>query len=253
MLHALPVIRDFGAVGDGVSQARYVKASNGVEYIIKGPSLVPGHPQVAANEFIGAYLAECLEVPVVDHRLLSFGGRLFFGSARMGPATFTPMTKADFDRSTNKDVSYLLIVLDVIIRNIDRHQGNLLLRWLDPNDKSGECLVVANDHSHCLVLPGQSASDLSAFKDEFPKVCSGHLDYVNHSVQEPDLLRQAIDHAQAIADREISDLVESLPGEFLSPTDKTAYKDFLLHRKNSLRVLIERNRHYFQQLKAGVI
>jgi len=251
MLHPLPVVRDYGAVGSGASQPRFVMASNGSEYIIKGPSLVAAHRYVAANEIIGAALADLLEIPVVDHRLVSLGGNLFFASARMSPGTFSGMQRSDFDRASNKIVSYQITVLDVLICNVDRHEQNLLLRWVDPNDQSGPCVIVANDHSHCLVQPGQSASSLSALKGSFKTEYAGKLDYVKESIEKTDLLGESIKRAETLADSEISHLIESIPDELLPEPDKPAYTELLVDRKSNLRRLFSNNRSCFPRLELG--
>src|SRR4051812_25670853 len=74
----LRVVDDYGEVGEGATNAHYVLAENGSEYLIKGPSLVAGHPTVAANEWIAARLADSLGLPVLDTRLVTMGGHLFF-------------------------------------------------------------------------------------------------------------------------------------------------------------------------------
>ena len=253
MMPPLPVVRDYGPVGNGASQARFVMASNGSEYIVKGPSLVVGHPHVAANEIVGATLADLLAIPVVDHRLLTLAGKLFFASARMSPATFSGMRQSDFDRATNKEVSYQITVLDVLVCNVDRHEGNLLLRWVDPNDRSGPCLIVANDHSHCLVLPGQSATSLFELKDSFQASYAGRVNYVKDSIQKTDVLSEAIGRVETLADSDISDLIESIPEELLAAPDKNAYAELLLHRKINLRRLFNNHRSCFTRLEPGVL
>lgn len=54
------VLDDLGPLGQGASQARYVVAENGLEYIIKGAALTPDHPYVASNELVAAMLARTL-------------------------------------------------------------------------------------------------------------------------------------------------------------------------------------------------
>ena len=67
------VVDDFGPVGAGASQAHTVLAENGQEYIIKGPSLVPNHPHVAANEYVAARLGQSIGLPILDFTIVEFG------------------------------------------------------------------------------------------------------------------------------------------------------------------------------------
>jgi len=115
-------------VAGGVSAAKFVRAVNGSEYIIKGPSLVVDHPQVAANELIAAQLADQLGLPILDHRLLSNGTDLFFASARMPQGSYDALTEDMYTQCSNRSVIYSIVAFDVWIANGDRHNQNLLAR-----------------------------------------------------------------------------------------------------------------------------
>jgi hypothetical protein len=101
----LRVMDDYGPVGAGASQAHTVLAENGQEYIVKGPSLVPSHPHVAANEYVAARLGQAIGLPILDFTTVALAGDLFFASALMPPGTFHNQTTEDlFDRCENRDL-----------------------------------------------------------------------------------------------------------------------------------------------------
>src|SRR5262249_12291042 len=164
MLKRVSVVDDYGPVGRGASAARYVLAVNGNEYIAKGPSLCPGHRYVAANEFIAASLAGCLGLPVLDFCILEMNGHLFFGSTWMQYTSFAPQISEDlFNRCENRGRVYDLVVFDSWVCNVDRHHENLVVRCAKKRTNGGDHhLMILNDHSHCLVPPGQTPANLPA-------------------------------------------------------------------------------------------
>ena len=98
------VVEDYGPIGRGASKAHYVLAENGSNYIVKGPTLTPEHPYVAANEIITASLAEQLGLPVLDSRIALLGDTFVFASAYMSEGTFYPdTTESLFNMCSNRD------------------------------------------------------------------------------------------------------------------------------------------------------
>jgi len=140
------VLDDLGAIGRGASAAHYVLAENGIEYIIKGPSFTPQHPYVAANELLAALIARQLGLPILDFAVVQMGQDLFFASAFMQGGTFHPQIRTDlFDRCENKERVYGMLVFDAWICNIDRHDGNLLVRTTRRGGQEHTTLLL-NDH-----------------------------------------------------------------------------------------------------------
>lgn len=243
----LGVVDDYGEVGDGATQARYVRAENGSEYLIKGPSLVTGLPTVAANEWCAVKLAEALGLPVLDHRILSMGGELFFASAWMQTPTFYPAAdEAVFRRCRNRDVVYELVVFDAWLCNGDRHAGNLLIRA--PRQDSGDHLLLLNDHSHCMVNPDiPTLERLLASLDVWP----GHfvnLAFVRSSIARAGRLDQALRGVESLTDDFIRGVVRSTPAKLLPTDHREGYERFLIERRPRLRPLFRRDRNAFPEL-----
>jgi hypothetical protein len=173
----LEVIDDYGKVGEGATNARYVLAENGNEYLIKGPSLVAGHPTVAANEWIAARLADSLGLPVLDFRLVTMGGNLFFASTWMQRPSFSPAITEDLlVKCENKERIYDVVVFDAWLCNLDRHAHNLVVRKLERDVNSKRHWLLLNDHSHLLVSPlipstsaGRVPRPISRFRDRSPR------------------------------------------------------------------------------------
>lgn len=249
-LTPLQVIDDYGAIGVGASEAHSCLAENGEEYIIKGPAFVPQHPTVAANEWIAARLADALGLPVLDHRIVSMGGDLFFASAWMQKPTFYPAIDAEiFQKCENRDRAYGVVVFDCWLINKDRHGANLVVR----NSRHGNHLMILNDHSHLLVSP------LGPFDTEHlpgsvslppaPFIC---LPFIRDAITDPGGIRNALDQVEALPERFIRDAVHSTPQSLLSHSDQAIYADFLVDRRGCLREVMQAGSSVFPKLEGSI-
>lgn len=246
----LRVIDDLGPVGQGASSARYVRAENGQEYIIKGPALTPNHRYVGANEYIAVRLARQLGVPVLDDRLVELNGELYWASAWMTTGSYRPFLDAGvLDRCENKDRVYPLVTLDSWICNVDRHEHNLLARSVG---RAGDqrLAMLANDHSHCLVLPGKTPAELPDLLDT-PPGSYIRLGFVAEAVKDVGLLGAAISGVEGIADHLVEAIVRSVPDALLPAADQDPLTDFLVQRKARLRGVFVDGRTFFTQLGGG--
>jgi HipA-like kinase len=247
---ALAVVDDYGEIGEGASNARYVLAENGTEYIIKGPSLVPGHPTVAANEWIAARLGEFLALPILDHRIVTMGGRLFFASSWMQKPSFYPaIDESLFNRCGNRDRVYGVVVFDCWLINQDRHGANLVVR----HAKNGDHLLLLNDHSHLLVSPlGPAKTEdlMSCVAD--PPQRFVRLPFIRAGVTDPAHIRSVLDQVEALSDAEIRSAVNSTPQELLSNAEQDIYIEFLLKRQACLREVLHNGSAAFPNLEGSI-
>ncbi|MGN6663023.1 MAG: HipA family kinase [Solirubrobacterales bacterium] len=246
----LSVVDDYGPIGEGASQARSVLAENGEEYIIKGPSLVPEHPTVAANEWIAARLAETIGLPVLDHRFVTMGGEIFFASAWMQKPTFYPAIDANlFRRCENRDRVYGVVVFDTWFINQDRHGANLVVR----NAKGGNHLMILNDHSHLLVSPlGPHRTEELMGWVEAPPERFIRLPFVRDSIADPAEVRAVLDRIEALSDTQIRAAVNSTPTALLAVGEQGVYGDFLVERRACLREVIHSGSAAFPNLEGAI-
>jgi hypothetical protein len=246
---ALAVIDDYGPVGKGASQARYVLAENGSEYIVKGPSLTPAHPTVAANEWIAAQIAMTLGLPVLDCQIVEMNGDLFFGSSYMQKGSWYPAISTDlFKQCENRERAYDLVVFDTWLINPDRHRENLVVRRVaQPEDR---LLLLLNDHSHLLVSPAGpiSIGGLMACLDQ-PPGGFVRLACIKASIVNADRLSKSLDLVEAMDDADLQAIVASTPSELLSSEGQSTYADFLVQRRSKLRDLFKSDLAAFPQLK----
>lgn len=236
----------------GASNARYVLADDGKEYVMKGPTLSPNNPFVAANEWIAVRLAEELGLPVLDHRILKRGRDLFFGSAYMQAGSYSPeLTAQLFAKCDNRDAIYMVVAFDIWLINHDRHNENLIVRHFRKPRPPNQ--LFPNDHSHLLVNESSPrlSSELKKCLDDAPARFVT-LQFVRESIINPTMLSDAIGRIEAVADRTIQSVVASTPISLLPTEDRAIYADFLIRRRRKLRVVVQNGRHAFPKLEGSL-
>jgi hypothetical protein len=244
----LPVVTDYGAIGKGATNARYVRAENTNEYLIKGPSLVEGIPTVAANEWIAAELADALGLPTLDHRIVEMGGKLFFASTYMQEPSFFPAIDEDLlRRCQNADRVYEIVVLDAWLCNLDRHQENLVVRRF--KKRSDQFQLILNDHSHCLVSPYIPTLDLLAERLDSLPGSYVSLPFVRERIKRADRLGEALSGVESLSDDHVRAAVRSIPESLLDQYHRDGYERFLICRRPRLRALFQRDAPAFPNLK----
>jgi hypothetical protein len=252
MRNYLSVVDDFGPVGKGASSARYVQAENGNEYFIKGSSLTPGHPYVAANELIAVKLAGLLGLPVLDHQILEMQGQLFFGSTYMlSPSFYPQIDETLFKKCENRERVYDLVVFDSWICNVDRHHENLIVRQTrKPKDAELRHLLLLNDHSHCLIQPGGTPATLKSLLAA-PPGNFVRLGFVGAAIRDPQKLGNSIEKARNIHSDDLKNMIQLIPQEFLSMGERPTVEEFLLERKSGLKAIFQNGRDFFPNLGEG--
>ncbi len=252
----LRVVEDYGAIGKGFSAARYVLAENGQEYIIKGPSLLPPdrpHPYVAANELITAKMAQLLGLSVLGYTVVEWDGELFFASDYMKASSYYAfITKELLESCLNRDLVYELVAFDTWLCNIDRHQENLVVRRRRTRRGPDQRLLLLNDHSHCLMVPGLTPARLYELLGTTPAQYL-RLDFVRDAIIDPTRLREAIDAIRLMEDGRIRAELQGVPEAFLPRDERPLVEEFLLKRKAGLLAVFKAATWDFPNLQGGVI
>ena len=252
----LAVVDDLGPVGElpnykvTASQPRYVRASNGQEYIIKGPRITPDHPFVGVNEFVVTKLASYLGLPVLDYRILRMGDSLCFASAWMDGSTFYPQITGDiFAQCVNREAVYKLIAFDCWISNTDRHDGNLIARKPRPQKTSQDCpALVLNDHGHSMMQPKQNPQHLDARKTTRATECV-RLPFLAQAIVSYDLFEHAVTAMEQLSEELIRISLREVPDAWINPDERELVAQFLLHRQSHLRDILNSDRTLFPALK----
>jgi hypothetical protein len=238
----------------GVSNARYVLAEDGREYVMKGPSLSPNNPLVAANEWVAARLVEALGLPILDHRILKKGRDLFFGSAYMQAGSYSDFLTAQlFAKCDNRDDIYAIVAFDIWLINHDRHNQNLIVRHFRKPKPPNQ--LFPNDHSHLLVnespdAPRRSADLMGCLDD--PPARFVTLSFVRDSIVNAEMLSAAITRIEVLPEQMIRSAVASTPNALLPPADRAIYADFLVRRRRKLKRVVQNGRRAFPKLEGSL-
>ena len=246
---ALTIYEDHGPIGEGVCKAHHVWAENGQEYIAKGPTFSSEHAYAAANEYIAYRLADYLGLPILGGRLLQAGTDFFFGSDWMPKGTwYDRMDEGLFNRCANMHRTYEIVAFDVWLCNVDRHSRNLVARQL------GQALtMLMNDHSHCLVAPGELPEHLAQRVSRWLPSEIVDLPYVRAAVSQAHLLSAAIGSIEGVSDGLIAAVVASLPPVLLPSGEHSHLLQFIISRRDKLRAMFEADRAYFRNLQGGAL
>lgn len=236
---------------DGGSRpALILMAPDATTYYCKGPTLMPGHPFVAANEWLFAQLARFVGLPCRQTEMVRWHGALFAGNSILpnDRKMSGPLTAEAWGRMRNvPEVVYPLIVLDAWTVNTDRHAGNYLARVMG----DGTGWFLANDHDMCLLPPGSASRDLVSRVDEPIGSAIVQLDFVRESVTDVRLMEENIARAEAVSNDTIRSLMSALPPEWMNDSDRDAIGRFLAHRRDRLKGLFTAAQPFFQNLVTG--
>lgn len=198
----------------------------------------PNHFYVAANEFVAANLARELDLPILDFRVLCMDGNQYFASAYMDEGTYYNLaTEELFSGCINRHRAAQAVVFDVWICNIDRHAWNLIVRKIiDKRSQQTRLLMLLNDHSHCLVPPGQSAKVLSSLVSSPPENYMRHLPFLTRAaLEDRNRLIEAIRRTQLVSAETIKQIVHGIPDAWLQDSsDREQLIDFLVARQSRL-------------------
>ncbi|MBI3970636.1 MAG: hypothetical protein HY332_05055 [Chloroflexi bacterium] len=246
---ALTIYEDHGEIGVGICKAHHVWAENGQEYIAKGPAFSADHWYAATNEYIAYRLADYLGFPILGGRLLQAASDFFFGSDWMPKGTmYDRMDEGLFDRCANKSRVYEIVAFDVWLCNVDRHSRNLIAR------QSGHIVtMLMNDHSHCLVAPGEKPEQLAGRIDQWLPSQIVELPYVRAAITQAHQLSAAIGHIESVSDGLVTAVVASLPVELLPENERSDVVHFIVSRKARLREMFEADRSFFRNLQGGAL
>lgn len=249
----LAVIDEYAPL-PGASNARYVLADDENEYVMKGPSLSPSNPLVAANEWVAVRLLDALGLPILDHRILKKGRDLFFGSAYMQAGSYSDFLTAQlFAKCDNRDDIYAIVTFDIWLVNHDRHNQNLIVRHLRKPNPPNQ--LFPNDHSHLLVnespiAPKRTADLMGCLNDPPARFVS--LPFIRESIVNAEMLSAAIARIEALPEQTIRSAVASTPTALLPAADRAIYADFLVRRRRKLKSVVQNGRRAFPKLEGSL-
>ncbi len=241
-------------IARGTSRARFIRAVDGNEYLIKGPSLTPEHPHVAGNELIAAELGQRIGLKLLPHAVaVDDDNRYYFASRRLVAGTFYDgLFEQLLARCTNRDSVHRIVVFDAWLINDDRTAPNFLVNKIKGKGTKGERLdLIPIDHGHCLARKHRPPEQLQDALGTTPGRYVP-LDFVRAAIVSAQLLRNALDAVERVRDDEIRRIVRGVPAQLLPDASRPYYEDFLLARQRELRHIFDEFGWHFRNLGGAV-
>ena len=153
-MHITRIIRQ---MPNGATKPYVVECNNGIQYYCKFPGN-PDGTRVLINEYVCASLAKLLKLPIPDFELVYWDSECelskcitdientsgtTFCSRSIERAGVVPSNRV-FNKASNRDQLYKILVFDLLIGNNDRNPGNILI-----NLKNNSIVMI--DHSHVFI------------------------------------------------------------------------------------------------------
>lgn len=220
----------------------------------------PRNPQgmiVLLNEYITGYLAQAISltcpdfgIAVVDNNttidknlspnvsLESFVGIGFYSTYI---PNVVPVSARALRHAHNLNETARIILLDHIVKNSDRHEGNLLI-----TTNSTLPIVYAIDHSHAFGDPNWSIADLSLNDTDSPYIWRENQPMYNMLInagaivtpEQLDMERRLIQ--ERITNDYLNHIFSTIPAEWVTtigPENVSHLCQYILNRVNNLEVI----------------
>lgn len=211
----------------------FLMASDMNDYLCKGPSLIPQHPYIGANEWIVANLARAMGIPARPCEIVRWQGQLFFASQLLpNGRKMTGLISQNWSRLANApSIAYPVVTLDVWTLNVDRHEQN----WLGGVLSTELGTFMVSDHDLAILAPGREPEGLAQLTGSPVEEVFVRSATLRGAIQSRAALEEAIRAAEAVTDAQIQMIVAQVPHEWLGPHQKAQVSAFLGGRRDRLR------------------
>jgi hypothetical protein len=227
------------AVGKGVTGAFHV----GMAGIAKCSN--PSMPYTVANELICGYLAHSVLLPIPSGFVMENQGKQYYVSMNFNlSGEDLPPANAKKITDNHPELSWGIILFDILIYNFDRHEENI-------SYDSVARKVQIFDHSHAFIVGHDADSAMGDFERRGASAgIGGHC--LARTISTLNGLKHWASRFSLIPDFYISEVVNSAKAVGLD-SDLADYAiDFLLDRRTKLIPLIMANRAQFPNLAPGL-
>lgn len=223
----------------GATGAKVIGCDDGHFYVCKSLRFLPEpQPHLLANEQISKNLADLLSLPVQPARIVNLRGERLFGSLLEAGLRDMKTVRLKRDRLANWPDMPAILVFDIFICNLDRHQGNSLALISGRTGARYQLRIM--DHSHALM--GSSLADSAVLQDEFGLAKYLNFYRLNTLIEEEVEFEPALASLERLTKEEISWAVGNLPEEWLPNYRENCpiITRALLRRKERVRELLAR-------------
>ena len=240
----LAVSRDLGPVGSGsASRPRHVLVRGGAEFVLKLPawSREP-HPYICANEWIAGLIALQCGLPVLRMAVVRHPAGLAVGWKYLGTGLFASLASDPrlIAAAQNADAVYLIAVFDALVRNVDRHAGNVVAQRISRN--APVFRLLAYDHDRALIHPLVRPDHLWGLPDLDDSRLWLRAPGLRAALTDRQQLHAAVDMVRTRCSvKDVEEIVASTPREWLAPGLRRHLIHFVAQRLTTLDLLV--NKH----------
>src|SRR5205085_1166246 len=159
-------------------------------------------------EWISGLLALQCELPVLPMAVVRHPRCLATGWLYVPPERWidVPSSPRVLDALANPGALYGMAVFDALIRNTDRHGGNIIV--LKDERPPFRPRLLVHDHDHALICPGLTPTSLEAPELDAPELWMRHPELRRRIASRTRLLETAADVQHLLADEVIEAIVE---------------------------------------------
>jgi hypothetical protein len=226
-------------VGQGATGTYYVELAG---YAKRNS---PQQPYLVANEYVASRIGQLLGLPVPPGAIIEGQQAGERGWVTLAFAELKDQLPPANPSEVVKDLPQLaagVFVFDLLIANTDRHPGNL--SYL-PSRKRLDVF----DHSHALFgnQLGQIPAHLRSLQDDF--AVDGHC-LLGLLSQPGDILGRVDDAERRVGDIFLREICREVgaAGVGVTPIEATRLFNFLRHRRDNLRSLVDNHRYHFKSI-----
>jgi hypothetical protein len=240
----LVVSADLGPAGTGSASApRFVRVRERGrdEFSIKCSDWIrPPHPYLCANEWIAGLVALQCGLPTLAMFVIQHPDGLAVGWERLSHAMWATLGTHPqvLDAAENADSVYEMVVFDALVRNIDRHAGNIVARRVSQRSTLYQLFVY--DHDRTLVLPGETPATLAVTPQFDAPALWIREAGIRWRITDAGRLREAIRSIQgACSASALRTIVDSTPTNWLPVAERSTVFDFLADRAGDLEAIVD--------------
>lgn len=223
----------------GATGAKVIGCDDGRFYVCKSHRFLPEpQPYLLANEQISKNLADLLGLPVQPAQIVNLRGEELFGSLLEAGLRDMKTVRLKRDQLNNWPDVPAILVFDIFVCNIDRHQGNSLA--LISATKGAKYQLRIMDHSHALM--GSSSGKRALLQEKFPLAKYLNFYGLNALIEAQMEFEPALEKLEKLTKEEISWAAGNLPEDWLPDYRQNwaIISRTLLKRKNLVRELLSK-------------
>jgi len=212
------IVDDLGPVGGGVTAPRWIRADDGLSYIVKDEA--KGVASVRASEYLWLSIAKLISLPApVPEIFVNAQQRKLVGTRREQSAVDASVHLQSLlsGRVVRGGIQLSRIfAFDLFCGNWDRHPNNYLVL----EDGGGSIVVFAIDFSHVTAHPGLAQPNLDPLASQFNATRAQFPAVIQPYGADRQAAIEVVDRLSSLPIEAVNGILGEVPVEWLSAPEK---------------------------------